>query len=59
MKRWYANTSKRWVIARGLIVLALLSIVGVGLQLESERWVTIVCVPILLTLFNLRARSGD
>ena len=59
MKRWYANTSKRWVIARGLTVLALLSIVGVGLQLESERWVTIVSVPILLTLFSLRARSGD
>jgi hypothetical protein len=59
MKRWYANTSKRWVIARGLITLAILSIVGVGLQLERERWVTIVSVPILLTLINLRARSGD
>ena len=59
MKRWYANTSKSWVVARGLIVLALASIVGVWLQVDREQWLVIVGVPILLTIINLGARSGD
>jgi hypothetical protein len=59
MKRWYANTSNSWVVGRGLIVLALASIVGVWLQVDLEQWLVIVGVPILLTIINLGARSGD
>lgn len=58
MHSWYSNKKASWVLARGFVVLMIGVVVGAWLDVESNVWVIIVGVPILLTAISFGARRS-